>query len=137
MKTYKQFLNENEAHGEFNNKLLIGFRFSVDFTNITKEQYLEFATEMRKYFVFEKYGMLTYPTHDPKPWAWSFEISVGGRGVDLEYWPVTSNKSNFYVTDAGVKFLEKMLTIDEFLSVGFEGVRNFIKMKNDMNKFNL
>jgi uncharacterized surface anchored protein len=136
MKTYNEFLNENEARGDFNAALPIGFRFSIDFTNATKEQFSEFATEMKKYFIF-KNGILTYSATDTKPWAWSFEISVRGERVELEYYPVSFNKSILNDTVAGDNFLKRLVPIDEFLSVGFEGIRNYIKMRQDMNKFNL
>jgi hypothetical protein len=136
MKTYNEFLNENEARGDFNAALPIGFRFSVDFTNATAEQFISFKEEMKKYFTFNK-GILTYPVTDTKPWAWSFEISVRGEGVELEYYPVSFNKSILNDTVASDNFSKRLVPIDEFLSVGFKGIRNHIKMRQDMNKFNL
>lgn len=137
MKTYNQFLNENHATGEFNRVLPIGYKFSIDFTNATREQFLEFEKEIRKYFIF-KNGILTYSVQNQKPWAWQFEISVGSNGVDLEYWPITMSKnSNLLNTDSGIKFMSTLIPIDEFLTVGFDGIKNYIKMKKDANKYNL
>ncbi len=63
MKTYNEFLNENEARGEFNTSFYqSGFRFSIDFTNATAEQFISFKEEMKKYFTFNK-GILTYTSN--------------------------------------------------------------------------
>ena len=141
MKTYNQFLNENTAKGDLNNKLPIGFRFAIDFSSeetlLGNEKLKLLMEEMKKYFYFKNNYIFAYQANDGKPWAWGFEISVAGDYVEIEYWPITSPKSNFIVTAPGVKFLENMVTIDEFLEYGFEGIKNFIRMKKDASKYNL
>lgn len=141
MKKYSQFINENSAKGELDKKLPIGFRFSIDFSSeetlLGNEKLRLVMEEMKKYFYFKNNYIFTYQPNDGKPWAWTFEISVSGDYAQIEFWPITSPKSNFIVTDAGVKFLENMVTVDEFLEYGFEGIKNFIRMKKDASKYNL
>ena len=56
MKTYNQFLNENTARGDLNNKLPIGFRFAIDFSSeetlLGNEKLKLLMEEMKKYFYF-------------------------------------------------------------------------------------
>ena len=57
---------------------------------------------------------------------------TGTGGIELEYIPLTRQKKYLDAT-----FFEKVVTLDEFLMVGFEGIKNFIKMKKDADKYNM
>ena len=139
MKTYLEFINESriERGGIINDTVPINFKFAIDTRYSTEdelnaviaefEKYAEISNLNKRYLMKGSYG-------DRLPWAWHFEfhISFDHIHINLEVGIITTTNWG-----AGVKFMENIITVREFLNVGVKGVKEYIETKSDMEKFNL
>lgn len=140
MKNYDQFLNEGSVLGEFNSDLPIGFQFVIDFRDSTDYQKSDFINEVKKYFNLKNKNLLYDLFSDDfvfgrRITTKTLEITLTSSGVELECETYASSSSS------GIAGRESdqtnIITLQEFLMVGFKGVKNFVKMKNTANKYNI
>ena len=147
MKKYYQFINEKRVemttHETIGDEtfLPIDFLFAIDIRNSTNQQINELFEEFEKYINVDDTDKkrILEPGY-AKPWALRVDISQLGynygdgnnRNLKVYIGMVTSPGWG-----AGVKYMEDIITLEEFLNVGLEGVKDYIEMKNNVNKYNL
>ena len=159
MKSYKQFLNETNGVKvvpnitiEILETLPINFLFCIDVTNFTDEEINKLFDEFEKYFIIENSVKKHLVAKDSfnKPWAWRVTI----RGHNYMAPRMRKKLSDYWVdfeiiTTPGwgigsFDYKDNRITINEFLQVGLEGVKELIesgntiiKMKKITDKYNI
>lgn len=129
MKTYNQFLNESISDDNF--------IFAINIKNASKEDIdkifelaIEYFDEFLEYNSDKRKDIDRY-----KPWAIVFNM-YKHFSRDTKYKAALS-----LVTSpgwgAGYKHMDDIVTIKNFLEVGFENIENYIEIKNGTNKYNL
>jgi hypothetical protein len=142
MKNYYQFINEYRSYGEFNKNIPLDFIFAIDLRKATLLDIGLIFKELEKYVEIEGYAKdyLLNMGKDKNinlPWAWIIEIYESfGNGnmprITLNFGIVTTPSWG-----AGVKYMEDIITFEEFLNVGLEGVKEYIEMRSAMKSYNL
>lgn len=86
-----------------------------------------YNNDILKYFL-EKGVKPFYPNYDPR---------LVSRLKDEEVQKILINFNYAQFINDTVGFNRALITDDELKEVGIDGVKNFVEMKYDMNKFNL
>lgn len=131
MKKYNQFINEARLHTDkINHKLPLEFDFKIfNVNNSTKHQINLFIKEINKYFIvysnifnFEKLFLCPYLRIN------LYETGANGGTYrnTMSIIPSYHNLSE-----------NKLISMDDFLEVGFEGIEEYFEMKNAAKNFNL
>ena len=141
MKNYKQFLNEDTMY--LNNiSITEDFEFIIDITNCTEEEINDAFKEFEKYTTIhtrtKKY--LTTKDAQAKPWAWRVDLRNHWDKSYVRFGIITTKGWGI----GNVDIIDDRITIQEFLEVGLEGVKDYIKKGttyfrtlNTANKYNL
>ena len=129
MKTYKQFLNEANSPDNF--------IFAINIKNASKDEIdkifelaIEYFDSFLEYNHWQRKDIDRY-----KPWAIVFNMykDLPNSKKFKAALSIVTNPS----FGAGYKHMEDILTLKEFLNIGFENIEKYIEMKNDINKYNL
>jgi len=109
-------------------KNLIDFRFILNFDKTTKIQETNFLKETYKYFSYHNF--LKYYIENNMYLKFSFHESIGNAGT---------RRITLVIDTFTPKLNEppESVSITEFLSVGYNGIKEFVDMKNNINKYNL
>lgn len=129
MKTYDQFLTEANS--------LDNFIFAIDLRNATKEDIDKIFDLGIEYF----HNFLEYNNHKRddieriKPWSIIFNM-YKNLSDDKKFRAALSLVTN-PGWGTGIKHMEDIITAKEFLDNGFDNIKEYIKLKNVTDKYNL
>jgi hypothetical protein len=135
MKSYFKYISE---------KIKDNFIFAINIRYISYENFDKLFDEIENTFKgYEEYGnhinrkdlqedIFNAEFNWQKPWALTFNINY--RLNDKK---VAINQVTTPGWGAGVYYMENIITIEEFLNVGFDGVEEYINMKKNINKYNI
>jgi len=151
IKTYKIFEMSSEARLDVQKlPVLPDIEFAIDIRNASDEEIKLAIKEFEKYTNYVKINGLVAQIrkdlNDKKqltgrllPWAWDIEICNRWGNKEIYYSSITTPGWG-----AGVKFMEDIITIKQFLEVGLAGVKDLVErireeriLKQDANKYNL
>jgi len=131
MKNYIQFLNE-VTHYLDNISISNDFEFIIDITNCTEEEIKKAFEEFEKYTKIDNWTKKYLVTKDAnaKPWAWRISIRFNWRKSCIDFGIITTR--GWGIGDGNI--VDDRITLKEFLEVGLEGVKDYIKKGNMYHK---
>lgn len=129
MKYIKKF--ELRTIGKMNNNIPTDFKFAINVKNSSDEEKLEILSELGKYFDIDndmKNDCMRIG-HKDRPWIWILNIwESWGNAMQ----PRLSLSFSFIVTSNFI-YENDVITAEEFLMVGIEGVKTLL----DSKKYNI
>jgi hypothetical protein len=131
LSVFENFVNEMQSAGTENR--LPDFEFAIDIRNSTKEELNSTIKEFDSYSDYVKIDNYTrqYLLSNDS-WALYIHIHNCVGSMWIEYGRVTTPNWG-----AGIKYMEDIITIKEFLNVGLAGVKEYIELKKASDKYNL
>lgn len=129
MKKYKEFLNEANSPDNFIFAIYIKKATTEEIDKIF-ELAVEYFDDFLEYNTWQRKDIDRY-----KPWAIVFNMYKdfpSSKKIKAALSIVTNPGFG-----TGYKHMEDIVTLKEFLNVGFENIEKYIEIKNDTNKYNL
>jgi len=130
MKKYINFINEMHSTGENNISIPIDFMFAIDVRNSTLLEKNNVIVELKKYFKIED-SVINFliPKEHQRP-IWVIDIFKNTENkLKIHFNAINIGEYSYLVCD--------IITIKEFLTYGLTGIQNYIKIKKDLEKYNL
>lgn len=132
MKYIKKFKHITELNSMDN------FIFAINIKNATKEDIEKLYKMSSDYFYdfesFNDYNYFMYRINEKKikPWALVYNMydSINGINTSVSFIENTG-------WGKGYKYMDDIITLDEFFEVGFDNVEEYINTKSNAEKFNL
>ena len=132
MKKFEAFVNEINSPSK-------NFIFAVNIKNASQEELDKLYKLMNDYFyyLYDSYDEFMENIKNRTPiQAWSIVFNMY---KDIK--PDKMLTSIVYVHTPGwgegVKHMEDIISLEKLFEVGFDGVKDYIEMKNNINKYNL
>lgn len=134
MKKFEAFVNEL-------NSLEKNFIFAVNIKNATQE-------ELDKLYKLAEESFYSFDLYDPYD---EFMENIR-RTTPLPAWALVFNMYNTLHSDkmktsvtyihtpgwgSGYKHMEDIITLDKLFEIGFDGVKDYLEMQDNINKYNL
>jgi sulfatase maturation enzyme AslB (radical SAM superfamily) len=146
MKKYKEFINENRAYGENYASNNMDFKFFISLEDADEKRQQEAFDEFRKYVTLETHNIKSLLIRDNDT-DWK-RFSVDKNNYWVWYIQVYESWGNSAIPRDTIDFLKLrsdemrgennlIISLDNFLIIGLEGVETLYKIKKDANKFNL
>lgn len=129
MKTFGRFVNEIHSKNR-----LSDFEFAIDIRDATKEELDNAIKEFEKYECIMYNSEVMKWTEEARFACWAWHIELRNRYNELFIYFNGISTPNW---GKGIKYMEDIITLKEFLNVGLAGVKEYIEIKNSMNKYNL
>ena len=140
MKTYNQFLNEGlQTISKLNRiepSLPIDFKFSIDARNCIKDEINMAINEFEKYFIMEDHVKLYLQSNRYKSPVWNIELYESWGNSRHERHSVRFETINFWNSEM-IDNDPNTITMRKFIEVGIDGVKDYIDMRKNANKYNL
>jgi hypothetical protein len=132
VKSYNQFINERVGFGNLNSSLPENFLFAIDARNCTDEEIDAVFEEFEKYVNLND-SIKKQLKGKYRPWAWRVQID---NRSELQIYIHDITTPNW---GAGYKWMEDIITIKDFLTVGLENVKEYIEsgIGPEMKKYNI
>ena len=146
MKKYKEFINENRVYGENYASNNMDFKFFISLEDADEKRQQEAFDEFRKYVTLETHNIKSLLIRDNDT-DWK-RFSVDKNNYWVWYIQVYESWGNSAIPRDTIDFLKLrsdemrgennlIISLDNFLIIGLEGVETLYKIKKDANKFNL
>lgn len=115
------------------------FEFAIDIRNSSEDDIKKANKEFEKYTDYvkinnniKKSALHSYLIQEQPSWAWHIKIENYFDKKLIVYNGITTPNWG-----ADVEWMEYIITLKEFLSVGLAGVKDYIELKKTTDKYNI
>jgi len=143
MKNYKQFINENRAYGKPGKYNNMEFNFYISLSEATEEKQQLAFDEFKNYVDIEKHNIdrLLVSNKDligfkksNENWYWYIKIYESWGNSRIPRTTIDFLKIVRIINSSSNDFI---VSLDDFINIGLEGVEEINEINKNLKKFNL